>query len=316
MLIRKFACNAVAALGLTLITSSVMAAGTDDLNRADALLREGQARRALQLYDQAIASGDLNRRGVIVAYLKRADAYLALGELDNAHASFTRVIELDPRNPLGYHFRGQLYMQRKQFDKAIRDFTRVILLDPSKAEGWYNRAMAHLAKGDLGSPLEDLRRAIEAQPNDPVAYYYRGNLYFYQGNYAAAAADFRRHAELAPDNPYTAIKLYATAARAGENATHELRALAARVKNKTWPYPIIELYLGERTPQSVLDEVAASGAGPRHKERDCEAYFYVGYYFLLAGDTSRAKALFEKALATGVEDFNEYKVAKAELWRL
>lgn len=315
MLIRKSVCGAAVVLGLVLVTNGVMAAGTDDLNRADALLNRGEARRALQLYDQAIASGDLNRAGVIVAYLKRANAYLALGELDNAQASFTRVVELDPRNPLGYHFRGQLYLQRKQYDKAINDFTRVILLDPDKAEGWYNRAMAQLAKGDLGSPLEDLRRAIEAQPNDPVAYYYRGNLYFYQGNYAAAAADFRRHAELAPNNPYTAIKLYATAARSGENAIGELRKLAARFDREAWPYPIVALYLGERSPQSVLDEVAAAGA-QQQKGRACEAYFYVGYYFLLAGDTGRAKALFEKALATGVEDYNEYKIAKAELWRL
>ena len=175
--------------------------------------------------------------------------------------------------------------------------------------------MAHLGKGNLGSPLEDLRHAIEAEPDDPVAYYYRGNLYFYQGKYAAAAADFRRHAELAPGHPYTLIKLYVTTARTGKDAKPELRTRAAKLRSKDWPFPIIELYLGRVSAESVLDTVSGKGSR-RQKERACEAYFYVGYYFLLAGDTDRAKNLFEKALATGVEDFNEYKTAKAELWRL
>ena len=298
-----------------LAAEPVLAGGVDDLRGADAALRKGQFQEAIALANQAIASGQLNKPTLAVAYMRRAQAYAALGDANNALQSCTKVVELDPINPLGYSLRGNLFLQLQEYDKAIDDFTRVIALEPGRASGWAKWAVAKITKGDLGTPLQDLRRAIEVEPNDPIAYYYRANLYFYQGNYAAAAADYRKHAELVPGDPYTVIKLYQTAARIDKNAIAELNRLAATVKTRDWPYPVIELYAGKKPPQSLLDRV--SGATSRkEKERACETYFYVGYWYLLNGDHDKAKSLFEQAVATGISDFNEYKTAEAEIWRL
>ncbi len=292
-----------------------LAAGLDDLKRADNALEQGKPQQALELADQALASGELNIAWKAVAHLKRAEAFMALNKPQQALASYSRVVEIDPRNPLGFSFRGQLYMQLQKYDEAIRDFTRVIALDPGKATGWINRAMASMAKGSLGDPLQDLRRAIEVEPDNPVAYYFRANLYFYQGNYAAAASDYRRHTELAPGDAYSIIKLYQTAARVQDDAKQELARLAGTIEARKWPYPVVELYLGKLAPQDLLDKVS-SAQTRGERERALEIYFYVGYYYLLAGDKARAIELFERAVATGITDFNEHKTAKAEIWRL
>lgn len=300
---------------LALAAGSATASGVDDLRGADAALKKGQFKEAVVHANKAIASGQLKKSTLAIAYMRRAQAYAALGDAKNAIESCTKVIELDPTTPLGYSLRGSLYIQLKEFEKAIEDYTRVIALDPRKANGWTNRAIAKVTKGDLGTSLQDLRRAIEVEPNNPVAYYYRANLYFYQGNYAAAAADYRKHSELVPGDAYTIIKLYQTAARVDENARTEFLRLAAGVTTRDWPYPIIELYLGKRTPQSLIEQVRGAASRPE-LERACETYFYVGYQYLLNEDQQSAKMLFERAVATGVSDFNEYKTAKAEIWRL
>jgi len=300
---------------LLAVSASARSGGMDELKQGDALLRQGHARRALQALDSAIASKELSVAVLAIAYIKRAEAATALGDAKLAIESYTKVVEIDPRNPVGYNYRGRLYLQLQQHDKAVADFSRVIALDPNKAEGWSNRAMARLARGDIGGPLEDLRYAIQAEPNNPAAYYFRGNLYFYQGNYAAAAADFRHHAKLVPGDAYTVIKLYLTAARSEDKAEQELSTLAREVTGKAWPRPILDLYLGKRDAESILTELQPAGSREQ-RERACEAYFYIAYYFLLGGKQDKARELFAKAVATGVSDFNEYKTAKAELWRM
>ena len=54
------------------------------------------------------------------------------------------------------------------------------------------------------------------------------------------------------DDAYSVIWRYLARERGGENGTAELKANAARLKREEWPYPIIELYLGGRSPAAAL----------------------------------------------------------------
>jgi lipoprotein NlpI len=56
------------------------------------------------------------------------------------------------------------------------------------------------------------------------------------------------------DDTYTILWRFLARARAGQDATSELSDNAARLKNKNWPYAVIEFYLGKRSL-----EVARSG---------------------------------------------------------
>ncbi len=84
-----------------------------------------------------------------------------------------------------------------------------------------------------------------------------------------------------------------------------------------WPGPVISLFLGKTTPKKVL-AAARDPFLPKRAQLDlaCEAYFYVGQYFLLRGESDEAVRLFRKALDTNATDFVEYDAAKVELERL
>ena len=58
------------------------------------------------------------------------------GQLDQALAAYTRVIEQDPRHANAYLGRAQIYDAQQQFDLAIADLRQVIALNPENADAY------------------------------------------------------------------------------------------------------------------------------------------------------------------------------------
>ena len=94
----------------------------------------------------------------------------------------------------------------------------------------------------------------------------------------------------------------------GENGSAELAADVARLDGKDWPYPVIELYLGERSPAEVLSVAS-------NPDEQCDAQFYTGEWHLLKGNRAAATIALQAAIDISPKDTFEYKVALAELKR-
>ena len=94
-------------------------------------------------------------------------------------------------------------------------------------------------------------------------------------------------------------------------AAKTLQANAARLKdkNKSWPYPIIDFYLGRRSADEMLSE------GPEPGEQ-CEAHFFHGEWQLLRGNKTDAKSAFQAAVDVCPKNFFVHDAAVAELTRL
>lgn len=58
---------------------------------------------------------------------------------------------------------------------------------------------------------------------------------------------------------------------------------------------------------------AANANSQSNREQHCEAYFYAGAKRLVENDKAGAADFFEKCLGTGVNTFEEYQSAEAEL---
>ncbi|HKA33759.1 MAG TPA: hypothetical protein VKH64_11130, partial [Candidatus Binatia bacterium] len=108
------------------------------------------------------------------------------------------------------------------------------------------------------------------------------------------------------------IWLYLSTARAGHDGRAGLEKNMPRVNSgKMWE-KFISLYLGNMSPEEVLQ--AAEGSDPKErKERVCEARFYIGEHALLQGRKSEAAKFFKAAFESCPFEFVEYPAARAEL---
>jgi tetratricopeptide (TPR) repeat protein len=264
---------------------------------------KGDYDRAIQDHDQAIQL-DPKFSG---AYLSRGLDYGAKRDYDRAIQDYEKAILLDPKNPLPYYSRGEAYRSKGEYDQAIQNYDQAILLNPTNANAYANRGLAYGIKGDHDRAIQDYDQAILLDPKNANAHSERGRTHFYQGNFKAAAVALLRANEL-EDNSYSMIWRYLAREYAGENGAAELKANAARLKSKEWPYPVIELYLGQRSPAEIL-----SVAKPEDR---CEAQFYSGEWHLLHGNRTAATTALQAAADSCSHEFFEYAGALAELKRL
>jgi tetratricopeptide (TPR) repeat protein len=296
---------------------------------------------AIQEFDHAIEL-DAN---VYVAYIGRGDAHRSKNDYDRAIQDYEQAIQLDQKNAVGYFIRGYTYAIKRDYDRAVLDYDQAIRLDPNLAAAFLNRGNAYASKGEQDRAIKDYDQAIDLDPKNPrsidayigrgntyvskgsydravpdydqvivldpnnfAAFVNRGRAYFYLGNFGAGAADLLRAHEL-QEGAYPMIWRYLARERAGENAREELEANASRLKSADWPYPVVELYLGRRSPADLLSAVS----GPDER---CEAQFYIGEWDLLGGNNTAAAAALQIAADTCSKDFDEYTGALAELKRL
>ena len=218
-------------------------------------------------------------------------------------------------DPNYYILRGNSYKNDGLYNRAIADYDTAVRLDPDLPASYNNRGVAYGKLGMHQRAIDDYDIAIRLNSNDFVAFKNRGNAHFYLGDFGVAARDFETLADDKPSDAYRMIWLYLAQARSGAGDVSALTERAGRIKTGAWPGPVIEMLLGESTPAVVLD-AARQVALDKRAEQECEAYFYLGQYHLIAGNIGEAQRMFQLSVDTGVTNFIEYTGSEAELKRL
>jgi lipoprotein NlpI len=264
---------------------------------------------------RAIESGRLSGGALAITLNNRANAYQNKRDYDRAIQDYDQAIRLDPDSALTRNNRGSAYQHKGDYERALQDYDQAIRLDATFAVAFNNRGRAHHFKENYAQAIRDYDQAIELDPDYALAYYNRALARFDQGLYIGAVPDFVRAFNLDPDNPYRAVGLFLAKARVGD-ADREALASQAKVLNMArWPGPVIGLYVGQMRPESLL-EAARDPDPTMQRERQCEAYFYVGQELLLRGQRDAAVRMLQGAVSTGVTSLYEYASARAELRRL
>src|SRR5262249_8874548 len=97
------------------------------------------------------------------ALLARAQAYLQLGQPDNALADYTQTTGLYPRSTDAWSSLGRAYLQLRQWNGAVNALSAAIELNPEANwcadRGW---ARAHL--GQWQQAIADYSRALDVYP--------------------------------------------------------------------------------------------------------------------------------------------------------
>ena len=179
--------------------------------------------------------------------------------------------------------------------------------DPKAATEVNRRGVESFAKGDYQLAIQDYTEVIRLNPKAASALMNRGMANLYAGHFPEAQQDFSQNLELDQTDLYSAIWLYLSRAKSGTDGKDELKTNTAGLNLSKWPGPVIQLYLGQSTPEDVL---RAAGSDSDQK---CEYNFYVGEYRLLRSERPEALAIFRSARDGCPKDFIEYVPSLIEL---
>ncbi|QEN88883.1 tetratricopeptide repeat protein [Labrys sp. KNU-23] len=288
------------------------------INRGDAYLalagstQTGQNDDAQrQNYKSALSDIDfaisLSPQGAL-GHNERCRVLIAQLDYVGAISSCETAMRLKPDFAAPYANRGLAHLRQGDTSLAVADFDKAIQLDPKLERVYGLRTEAFQMAGDLDKALKASQEAIAQFPSDAMAYTDRAILNFTMGNFHAAAEDFT--ASLSRDDfVYRKLWRYLSLSRAGEDGTSTLTQDADGTKDRGWPYPVLEFYLGRRDSNGMM-------AAAENDDQRCEAAFYQGEWLVLQHKVGDAVPLLKKTIDTCPKTFVEYRFAQAELKRL
>jgi tetratricopeptide (TPR) repeat protein/predicted aspartyl protease len=122
----------------------------------------------------------------------------------------------------GYVRRAAAFVARREYDQAIADLTQAITLKPDEARYVYERGLVHRANLQPAKALDDFNAAIKLKPDYIDALLRRSEAWVSRKDTAAAKADLDAADKAAPSAPDTRMAL----ARAYIHAGFEPEAIA------------------------------------------------------------------------------------------
>jgi len=216
---------------------------------------------------------------------RNVDRIIALGvaqsgvrQYREAIETFTRGLKIAPNNALLYRWRGHRYLSTRQFDKAMDDLTRGAKLDSTIYGIWYHLGIVRFVRKDFAGAVQAFTRALPIAPDSGER---------------AGSTDW----------------LWMSLSRAGRKA--EAQALLDRhpdVPNAGNAYAQrLRLYRGAVSPDSVFTRADTSDI------QIATLSYGIGDWYLVRGDTAKARSYFERSVASGGWPAFGFIVSEVEL---
>lgn len=205
----------------------------------------------------------------------------------------------------------------RQFREAIATLTRGLAIAPNDAMLLRWRGHRYLSVREFDAARADLTRGYAIDSTNYGILFHLGVLHFLAGEHARAAAMFTKAQPLAPDGGERAGStdwLWMSLSRAGRTA--EAKAMLAR-RPDSLPTPPgyayvtrLRLYRGELTPETLFSAADTADV------QVATLSYGLGNWYMVRGDTVRAKAAWQRAVSSGGWPGFGFNVAEAELARL
>jgi Flp pilus assembly protein TadD len=210
--------------------------------------------------EQSLHTDPLN----VAKFIQLGIAQAGPRQMQEAVQTFTRALAIAPNDPILYRWRGHRNLSVRNFDAAMADLTRGYGLDSTMYGILYHLGVLRFIRGDFNAAADAFARA---QPRAPDA----GEL--------AGSTDW----------------LWMSLQRAGRSA--EAAAMLARRPDSlpvTNAYARrLKLYRGEIGPDAVLTTADTGDVDV------ATLAFGLGNWYMVKGDTVRARELFRRSIASG-----------------
>jgi tetratricopeptide (TPR) repeat protein len=195
--------------------------------------------------------------------------------------TFSRGLTIAPNDPVLYRWRGHRYLSLRDFDRAMDDLTRGSRLDSTNYGIWYHLGIVRYARGDFAGAADAFARAQRRAPD---------------ASELAGATDW----------------LWMSLMRAGRGV--EAQAMLARRPDSlptTNAYARrLKLYRGEIAPDEVITSADTADVAA------ATLSYGVGNWYLVRGDTARARPWFERSVASGGWPAFGFIMSELELRRM
>lgn len=152
------------------------------------------------------------------------------GDLPQAEAYWSQLIEQFPTNPAVWSNRGNVLVSQNKLDEAIADYNQAIELAPDNPDPYLNRGIALEGKGMYQEAIADYNRVLAINPEDAMAYNNRGNAQAGQGKWPEALQDYQKATELAPNLAFASANASLMLYQLGESeqALRKMRSLVRK----------------------------------------------------------------------------------------
>lgn len=198
-----------------------------------------------------------------------------------AIATFTRGLAMSPDNAMLLRWRGHRYLSVREFDKAIADLDRAARNDSTIYGVWYHRGIVRFVRGDFNGAADDFARALPLAP-DP------GEL--------AGSTDWR----------WMSLARAGRAADAQAFLDRRTDSLETNVAYATR----LRLYRGAIGPDEVVTRADSADV------QLATLAFGLGNWYLVRGDSARARSWFERSVASGGWPGFGFILSEVELRRM
>jgi len=194
---KKIACM-IAGAGCVMLVSGGIAVADDTeicLNvegQIEALDRIGACSRAIE--------GGLSGDQRIKAHSLRGMGYGQIGQMDNAIADFSVVLEADKTNVPLWIARARAYFHKQQHDLAMLDLAEAIKLDPDNATVQNLMGKNHFMLGNYELAIKFFDRAIDLNANFYNAFVNRATTYYRDNQLQKAMKDVNAAYLMLPPN--------------------------------------------------------------------------------------------------------------------
>ena len=185
-------------------------------------------------------------------------------QMREAIATFTRGTAIEPNNAILYRWRGHRYLSVREFDRAAADFAKGLSLDSTVYGIWYHLGIVRFAEGDFAGAAAAFARA---QPRAPDA------------------------GELAGSTDWLWMSLMRAGRRAEAQAMLDRKPDSLKVDNAYAQR--LRMYRGLVRPDSLFTPADTADV------QVATLSYGLGDYLLLQGDTTRARAAFQRSIASG-----------------